>query len=315
MPDARASEHVAGTLAYMGPEVLQGGAATVQSDIWSLGVVLYEMTAGRRPFEAAGGSAGLVAAILRDLPPPLPLDTPPGLARIIGKCLAKQPGERPARAGEVALALDVAEPHGVEPGVEAPRKAPPAPSQRVAWAAAAVLLLLGVATVLVLRSRSEAPAVLRLANSVQVTTGVGVEDFPAWSPDGQTLAFAAEPVGDPSVGNWDVWVTQAAGAPINRTAGHAGRDLFPSWSPDGMQLAFWSDRDNGGCFVMPALAGAARKIADASPLDPSAPQWSADGSRLACLAGDPPGSALDVVSVRPSVTAAVTPCRKSATQS
>jgi Tol biopolymer transport system component len=77
-------------------------------------------------------------------------------------------------------------------------------------------------------------------------------------------------------------------------------DMFPSWSPDGSLIAFWSDRDGGGCFVMPALAGSPRKVSRASALDPSPPQWSRDSASLACVAGEPPGTAVDVVSLRTS---------------
>ena len=111
------------------------------------------------------------------------------------------------------------------------------------------------------------------ANLVQVTSAIGVEDYPAWSPDGRTLAYEAGGSGPASVGgNWDIWVMQVGGgAAINRTADHQGEDRFPVWSPDGRQIAFWSGRDGGGCFVMPALAGAPRKIATSSQLSTSKP--------------------------------------------
>ena len=87
--------------------------------------------------------------------------------------------------------------------------------------------------------------------------------------------------------DWDIWVTQPGGTPVNRTADYAGKDLFPSWSPDGTQIAFWSDRDGGGCYVMPAIGGAARRVAVASFYDANPPVWSRDAGELSCVVGDP----------------------------
>jgi len=295
----RAGERgMAGTLHCMAPELLRGAEASIQSDLWALGIVLYTMSAGRPPF--APEAPDLVAAILRDPPPPLPSGTPSGLARVVMKCLAKEPGERPGRAGEVALALEVADPQVTGTEVEsAPTLVRTHWHRRglalVALAAAAVAVAYWVVGV-----GDSASAVPRLLNAVKITGDIGVEDHPSWSPDGRTLAFHANPVGDLTVGNWDVWVTQAASAPVNRTADHAGRDMFPSWSPDGSLIAFWSDRDGGGCFVMPALAGSPRLVWRASALDPNPPRWSRDGASLACVAGDPPGTTAEVVSLRTS---------------
>ncbi len=83
-----------GTPRYMSPEQARGEKADARTDIFSLGVVLYEMIAGRAPFTGATRN-DLIAAILRDEPPPLAEsapDTPPELERIISKSAAKKPG-------------------------------------------------------------------------------------------------------------------------------------------------------------------------------------------------------------------------------
>ena len=211
------AHRMAGTLSYMAPEVLQGSAATVRSDIWALGVVLHEMVAGHAPFERKTDS-DLVAAILRDAPGPLPSGTPPGLARVIERCLAKEPSDRPGHAGEVALALDVAEPRAW--GEIAGTPPAPAGSFRVLAIAAAVLVAAGAAIYVVVgRRASSGESTLRFGNPTQITTAVGVEEFPAWSPDGRTLAYAADPSGNPGSPAWDIWVVQpGGGTPINRTA-------------------------------------------------------------------------------------------------
>jgi serine/threonine protein kinase len=112
---------IAGTLPYMAPEVLNGETGGYQSDIWALGVLLYEAVAGQLPF---GGSTpyGLSAAILRELPQPLPSNVPPGLSAVIMRCLAKDLKDRFQRASEIRSALEtiqsaaiVSEPRREEP--------------------------------------------------------------------------------------------------------------------------------------------------------------------------------------------------------
>ena len=163
-----------------------------------------------------------------------------------------------------------------------------------------VLVVAGVALAWSLsRLRSSSERLPAFANPLQVTTAVGVEDSPAWSPDNRTLAFAANPTGSETTGgDWDIWVAQVGGQPLNRTADSPAADCFPSWSPDGRHIAFWSDRDNAGCFVMPALTGNARKVAPASLLDPNPPQWSADGGQLTCVATDNKHVFADIYSIR-----------------
>jgi serine/threonine-protein kinase len=100
---------LAGTLPYIAPEQLRGEEASACSDIWALGVVLYEMTAGQLPFRGSTGFT-LSSAILRESPPPLSARVPAGLRRVIQHCLAKEPGERYQHASEVRAALEALQP-------------------------------------------------------------------------------------------------------------------------------------------------------------------------------------------------------------
>ena len=98
---------VVGTLAYIAPEILRGGEAGPRSDIWSLGVTLYEMSAGSRPFRGQTGF-DLTSAILREPLPPLPQQVPSGIRAVIERCLEKEPGHRYQRASEVHAAMEAA---------------------------------------------------------------------------------------------------------------------------------------------------------------------------------------------------------------
>jgi serine/threonine-protein kinase len=95
---------IAGTLFYMAPEILNGAPADGRSDIWALGVILYEMAAGARPFHGTTEFA-LSSMILRDPPAPLPQHVWAGLRSVIERCLTKEPAERYQRASEVCAAL------------------------------------------------------------------------------------------------------------------------------------------------------------------------------------------------------------------
>ena len=263
-----------GTLAYMAPEVLNGQEATPRSDIWSLGVLLYEMASGRLPFEGET-PLDVVSAITKETPRALPSRVSAGLRGIVQRCLQKEPGSRYSAVVAVQSALETVQ----SDTTVTPTRGMASPRNRRTWAVAAFAALVVLAVVIgfvtrdsVLRTRHS--TVPRLANPVQVTRSVAVEDNPSWSPDGQSLVYASDQGGD-----WNVWLAQVGGGqPLNRTPDSVPSDRFPSWSPDGSQIAFVSARDDGGVYVMPVLAGPARQVArDATNI---VPQWSRDGSEL-----------------------------------
>ena len=103
-----------GTLPYMSPEVLRGEPGDWRSDLWALGVVLYETLAGRLPFQGRTPFE-ISSSILHEAPAALPVWIPAGFAAIVQRCLAKDPASRYQRASEVQAALDAIQSAGGRP--------------------------------------------------------------------------------------------------------------------------------------------------------------------------------------------------------
>src|ERR1700682_1597769 len=133
---------LAGTMPYMSPEQLEGGDASARSDIWALGIVMYEMAAGVKPF-SGDNLYRLCTGIINEPIPALPETVPPGLAAVIRRCLEKEPSRRYQRAGEVRAALEALEPSSAVGIVSTVREKPKL--GLVWWVAAAVLTLITIA--------------------------------------------------------------------------------------------------------------------------------------------------------------------------
>ena len=126
----------------MAPEVLRGQPADARSDVWALGVVLYELASGQRPFP--GQTAFEVsAAILNEPPTALPGSVPQSVRMVIERCLAKSPGERYPHAGELRAALEA-----IQAGAETPAPRPRT-AARPHWSGAR-LAIVGIASVVLL---------------------------------------------------------------------------------------------------------------------------------------------------------------------
>ncbi len=142
-----------GTLPYMSPEQLEGREIGPRSDIWSLGVMLYEMASGTRPFRGEN-LYRLCTAIIQEPMPPLPENVPAGLAAVIKRCLQKEPARRYQRASELRAALEALEIGGTAVAAPPPAKRAGVARKPTLWVplGVAALLLTSVGVGLVWRN-------------------------------------------------------------------------------------------------------------------------------------------------------------------
>jgi serine/threonine protein kinase len=276
---------VLGTVGYMAPEQIRAQAVDHRADIFSFGVVLYEMLTGARPFERPS-AVETMSAILTDEPPPMiervPSVSPP-LARIVAHCLEKTSGMRFQSARDLAFALEALSTTTASGRAEVSRLiiANQAAGQRrhsvPAWIAALIALLsLGVGAGIVWsvsRPRPERTVILR-----RLTFDSGLTADPAFSSDGKLVAYASD---RGEAGNLDIWVQHVGGGEPVRLTQSSSDDHQPSFSPDGSKIAFRSERDSGGIYVVPALGGDARLIVRHGVW----PRFSPDGTQIAYRAG------------------------------
>ena len=220
---------LAGTLHYMSPEQADGKTLDRRSDIFSLGVIFYALLTGQRPLQG-DSPATTLSSVLKDDPKPV-TEHRPGLphdlARIVRRCLAKDAEKRFQTSKDVRNELEDLKVAMSSGQLEAPSARPTRPNRL----SIALVLILAALAVYTFRGRpSESDrAPLRLTNAIQVTGALGVEDYPVWSPDGKTLAYASTTTGDLTGGNWDILVTPlGAPEPLNRTSDHQGEDRYPA---------------------------------------------------------------------------------------
>ena len=265
-----ADGRIVGTAAYMSPEQAEGRTVDHRTDLFSVGIILFELATGRRPFKG-DTSVAVLASILRDAAPAvnqLNPALPDAFARVVRRCLAKDPARRYQTALDLRNELEE-----VKQELAGRRHLA---SKR--WLAGlgltAALAALAVAGLLVQRfgrGQREAPAAIDATFS-QLTSQSELEQFPSLSPDGKWVVF----VGNAS-GNWDIYLQGVGGhVPINLTKDSPAADTEPAFSPDGDLIAFRSERGNGGIFVMGRTGESVRRVAD-SGYNPS---WSPDGTEL-----------------------------------
>ncbi len=232
---------IVGTFHYMAPEQLEGKEADARTDLFALGIVLYEMATGRSPFTGKT-KASVIAAILSSEPPPVsslqPL-TPPAFDRVVKTCLAKDPDERWQSAHDLASELKWIAEGGSQAGLPAPVVGRRKNRERLAWALAA---LAGAALAssfwwISARSSNQKPAPMHLSIALAPgaipTTGLFQGAF-AISPDGTWIVYVVARDGRQQL--FLRAIRESEGKPINGTD---DADL-PFVSPDSLWVGFHS---------------------------------------------------------------------------
>jgi len=232
---------VLGTAGYMSPEQVRGLHVDPRSDIFSLGIVLFEMLTGRRPFEGST-PADTMSAILREDPPEMLVpgaEVPPAVERIVRRCLEKQIDTRFQSARDLAFALETLSTMGARTASDSFRAdAAAAPRHPRIWRAAAGLLALALAATSILLvwsvSRDVAPG-LASYRFTPLATEPGYEGSPAWSADGRTLAYLGEKDGVLQV------FTRSLGSSLAAQITRSRRDCSnPFWARDGRRIFYIS---------------------------------------------------------------------------
>ena len=236
---------VVGTVQYMSPEQARGETLDTRSDIFSFGVVLYEMAAGKRPFQAKS-QVEILAAVLQQEPAPLDSRIPLPLRWTIDRCLAKEPDRRYQATSDLASDLRQLRDHlgDVLTGTVSAAMAVPKKRPWLLWVGMGAAALVGACS-----------AILLLPETVSITarqfrplaTTSAFEDAAAWSPDGLSIAYRGQENGVDQI--FTRSLDSAGALQVTHCPSNCGA---PAWSADGarillgMNQSIWSIGATGG---------------------------------------------------------------------
>ena len=247
---------VQGTAAYMAPEQVESGETGPRTDVYALGVVLFQLVTGSVPFPGRSVLSAVVKRLRED--PPSPVTLRPDLGEryeaVILRCLERDPDDRFASAGSVLEAWE----GRVEVGRPSSKRRRWRPSFTGPLGTVAAALAVGLIVALLLRggsSDTQPPAPPVLADPVQLTSDLGLEIDPTYSPDGAALAYAAETEGSFEI---HLRALEPGSRPLALTD-DGSDNTQPAFSPDGSLIAFASGI-RGGIWVVPSGGGQPRRL-------------------------------------------------------
>jgi serine/threonine protein kinase/Tol biopolymer transport system component len=284
---------IAGTVQYMSPEHLRGKPVDGQTDVWSLGVVLYQMLAGRLPF-SGDSKADLIASILNDAIEPvrgLPPSRERAVNHVLGRALERDQDLRYKTMGEFCEDLRALESAGtvsVTPSKAAEGIGPAfIHKRRLAVTVLTLALISAIAAYLYWdRPSNYAHAFADAAAKPLRITGVydtkkkmaGAMSDLSFSPDGRRLVFAVTEADKSSI-----QVLELANRHLTVLTEAQHQAHSPVWSPDGEWIAFVAKADGkDAAWSIPVSGGSPRHLVDfdVAHVYPKLRKWSNDGSKL-----------------------------------
>ena len=224
-----------GTPFYMAPEAWEGKTLDAQADVWSLGVMIYEMLAGQVPFTGDTGPA-VMNKILTTLPPDLKKlrsEITPSLVKVVGKMLTRDKSRRYSSIRQVSADLDSSFVSGT--------KAVPSMDRRLLYGAAAVGAVIIIAAFSAISRNGNGSAAateepLPLIQDVSSPTPDWTPippSTPTRKPGGEWIAFNSR-----LEGNSDIYMVDIQGNNLTQLTTSSAHDFYPSWSPDGSRIIY-----------------------------------------------------------------------------
>ncbi len=278
-----------GTAAYMSPEQARGKPLDRRADVWSFGVLLWEMLTGRSLFAGATATDVIAAVVTKEVDlGALPAHTPRAVRRVVSRCLRKDPltrlpdigGARLELQDVVAGTMSDAEISGFDVEEITMKERRHRTRERGIWAAFA-LVLAGLAAFPMFQRLTEAPEkppVLHFVLDTPDDLAFGDFNPPAVSPDGRYIAFA----GLSPNGTKQLWIGALDAPEVRALPGTEGAEK-PFWSPDGTSIAFSA---GGGLKKLLLASGTVQRIC-ALPrrLDVGGGTWNSRGTIVFSTAG------------------------------
>src|SRR5579859_2944199 len=274
LKDETSAGVVLGTAGYMSPEQVRGEKADQRSDMFSFGVVLYETLSGQRAFTGRS-AADRASAILNDDPPDLRAagrNIPAGVDRIVRHCLEKNVEERFQSAHDLAFHLETLSTES-EPSTTLPSAVHKKRVLPVAWVIACLAILAAAGAGWWYRGRFQSDH--KEVTFLRLTDFAGLQDSPAFSPDGKSVTFVSD-----SSGSRHIWIRLLAGGPPLQVTHDAGEHREPRWSQDSASIIYYTPPPEGDAqgalWEISALGGAPRRLISSM----SGADVSHDGKRL-----------------------------------